>query len=1178
MQLFSLRRAGLSHQTLMLFITVIFYLLVNQTFCQAGHTPLVRAGLSEQESFPVHGHGSARQLTDGTLSFTDRQPWGWFSIGQDRQPLPQLARLKSLTICGWVRPTSLQTGSGGNRIAFNLNKDKAGFDLVHLPDGRLRLAINEWPDRVNNDSSSGRLQQGQWTFFAVTYDSTKQNQNVHWYFGDLKHLADPDQVTTYRAGPTGSHCGPLTIGNFNHTMHSYGLDRQFRGQIRGIEIFGSTIGSGGVLSRVAIHTRQLAGKPGPALLAQKLDSKKPVTKPNPVPQAKPDQVSLAKPQKTGARFFRGLNLNGPAVTIDGRRWEGKSSKTYRSQARSFENQQVSLIPSTDAERSKMIRSSRWGQARVELQQIPAGDYTLFVYVWEDNDPEQFALQINGRTVLPRFDSGRAGHWSRLGPWYVKSNNGSIVLNTTGGAANLSGIELWQGHYDGPPADSFSEEQLTFFETRIRPLLVKHCYECHSTESDDLQGGLLVDSQPTLRRGGDSGPALIPGDTKHSLLLKAVRFEEGLEMPPQGKLSPRDIADLERWVKQGAPDPRQNATRYVRKKIDLEKARQFWSLKPLQRPRVPAVSDPDWSDNEIDRFILSTLKQRGLQPLPQADKRTLIRRATYDLTGLPPSPQEIERFLADQSPNAFERLVDRLLESPHYGERWGRHWMDLVRYADTAGDNSDYPIPQAYLYRNYIIDSFNADKPYDQFVREQIAGDLLPAASDDERNQHTIATGYLALSRRFGSVINNYPQHLTIEDTINNLSRTLMGLTVGCARCHDHKFDPITQEDYYGLYGIFESTRYPFPGIELDKKPRDLVPLVKNGKPTKELAFAMDEGKPGDTQLHIQGNPERRGDLVPRKFLEVLGGDLLPNNATSHSGRLQLANWITNPENPLTARVMVNRIWQYHFGTGIVSTPSDFGSRGRVPTHPELLDWLATQFIEDGWSVKQIHRRIMLSQTYQLSSRSGGADFETAHQVDPGNSLHWRFDRQRLDAETLRDTLLLHSGKLKLDMPRQPHPFPPVKDWKYTQHHPFRDSYDTQHRSVYLMTARLNSRPFFTAFDGADRNSGTPVRDSSVTTVQSLYLLNDEFVHHSAEAYSRRLMQAAPDSSQRLTNLFLETLGRLPAAAEQRQIEQWLKEMQQSLQQAGTPEKEIEPRSWSALARSLFRTNEFLYID
>ncbi len=481
-----------------------------------------------------------------------------------------------------------------------------------------------------------------------------------------------------------------------------------------------------------------------------------------------------------ATFFRGLNLNGPSVVIDGNTWEGRDSKTYVCRDKAFEQQQVRLIPVTDVERAKMIRSSRWGGNHVELNKIPKGIYTVFLYVWEDNNSESYAIAVNGKSTVSHLESGPAGTWQKLGPWYVDITNGSIDVTSTGGAANFSGIELWRGKHDGSDDPEMSEEQLTFFETRIRPLLVKHCYECHSSESEDLQAGLLVDSRPTLLRGGESGPAVIPGDVDHSLLMQAVRYEGGMEMPPDEQLADSEIADLQRWVAMGAPDPRAKPTHFVRKRIDVAEARKFWSLQPLIDPEVPTPTERDWPHNEIDCFVAAERESRSLRPLGDADNYTLIRRATYDLTGLPPSPEEVREFISDSSPDAFAKVIDRLLESPRYGERWGRHWMDQVRYADTAGDNSDYPIPQAYLYRNYIIDSFNSDKPYDQFLREQIAGDLLPANTDEQRNEQIIATGYLAISRRFGSVIKDYPQHLTIEDTIDNLSRTMIGMTFTCA--------------------------------------------------------------------------------------------------------------------------------------------------------------------------------------------------------------------------------------------------------------------------------------------------------------------------------------------------------------------------------------------------------------
>ena len=887
-------------------------------------------------------------------------------------------------------------------------------------------------------------------------------------------------------------------------------------------------------------------------------------------------------------FYRGINLNGPPVTIDGQAWEGQNEQhapaDFVCKDKAFANQDVPLVPATDADRAKMIRSSRWGGNAndVQITKVAAGRYSVFLYVWEDNHSETFSISVNGREVVKRHQSGNVGHWDRLGPWYIDvQDGGGIRLTSKGGAANFSGLEIWRGEHDGAAAE-LTPENLAFFEKRIRPLLVKHCYECHASDSEEVHGELLVDSRAALRKGGSHGTAIVPGDLEQSLLIKAVRYKDDhLQMPPAGKLSAEEIADLEKWVSLGAPDPRTKATRFVKRKINLDEARKFWSFRPIQDPPVPAVKRADWTKSDIDRFILAELEKRDLQPASPADKRTLIRRATYDLTGLPPRPEDVNAFLADDAAVAFEKVIDRLLASRQYGERWGRHWMDLVRYADTAGENSDYPIPQAYLYRNYIIDSLNADKPYDQFIREQIAGDLLPYDSDEQRNEQIIATGYIAISRRFGSLVKDYPQHLTIEDTLENLGRTLLGLSISCSRCHDHKFDPLTNEDYYGLYGIFASTRYPFPGIELDKKPRDFVPLVENGKPNGKVAYAMIDGQIGDARVQLKGEPSKLGEEVSRRFPEVLGGQSLSESASKTSGRLQLANWITDPKNPLTARVMVNRIWQYHFGSGLVKTPSDFGVRGTPPTHPELLDWLATRFIDDGWSLKKLHKRLMLTSAYQLSSVATSDSHEgvlRATSLDPNNAYHWRFNRQRLDAEELRDTLLLLSGELDDSMLREPHPFPPVEKWDFTQHHPFRGVYDSNRRSVYLMTARLNSRPFFTTFDGADRNASTPKRDSSVTAVQSLYLLNDEFVHQRAAAFGKRLLHEAPADAARVERALTLTFARPPTDHQREQILAWVGVLRKQGEASGSSSSERDQQAWSALARVLFRANEFLYVD
>jgi hypothetical protein len=783
--------------------------------------------------------------------------------------------------------------------------------------------------------------------------------------------------------------------------------------------------------------------------------------------------------------------------------------------------------------------------------------------------------------------------------------------------------------------TLSPEHTEFFERKVRPVLVEHCYECHSADADQIEGGLLLDSRAGVVKGGDTGPIITPGDPEASLLIRAIRYTDAtLSMPPDGELPPLAIADLEAWVRMGAPDPRTEdtvASAKAKSGIDWDKARQWWSFQPLAAPAVPTVKQSSWPANDLDRFILSRLEERSLPPADDAQKRVLIRRATYDLIGLPPTLEEVESFLTDNSPSAFAKVVARLLASPHYGERWGRHWLDVVRYADCAGDNSDFPIPQMYRYRDWVISAFNRDLPYDQFVREQLAGDLLPGESTRETHERIVATGYLANARRFGSTVSDYPQHLTIEDTIDNLGRAYLGLTINCARCHDHKFDPITTADYYALYGIFHSTRYPWPGIELEQKQRDLVPLVEpdnraeaeaaikahdaekrrlgqvvqklkdslkdlsveerkiveakikeaervaaefvSKPPPFELAYAVTEAnKIEDAAIQLKGDPAKPGQVVRRRFLTILGGAEVPHLSAT-SGRRELAEWIVDVQNPLTARVMVNRIWLRHFGQGLVPTPNDFGKQGQPPTHPELLDWLAGKFIESGWTVKSMHRLIMLSRTYQLASQPSAE----AIAADANNELLSYFPRRRLDGEAIRDTLLVLGGNLDTS-PAGPHPFPPESEWKFTQHNPFRAVYDTKHRSVYLLTQRIQRDPYLALFDGADPAASTPVRTTSTTPLQSLYLLNDAFVHEQCKLFAARLVKGAQDDQERLNLAYQLAFSRPPDRHEIEEAARFVAAVRATLHGEGMPDTEIEPESWRAMARVLVRLNEFVYVD
>jgi hypothetical protein len=864
---------------------------------------------------------------------------------------------------------------------------------------------------------------------------------------------------------------------------------------------------------------------------------------------------------------------------------------------------------------------------------------------------------------------------------------------------------------GVPAggqEPVSADGAEFFERRIRPVLAEKCYSCHSAKAGKVKADLALDTREGLRRGGYSGPALVPGDPENSLLIKAIRHtSEDLEMPPKeaDRLTPEQVRDFELWVKMGAPDPRGTdvGSPSAKPRIDFAEARKFWSYRPVGDPPVPEVGDRSWPESPIDRFILAKLEEKGLKPAPDADKRTLLRRVTFDLTGLPPTPEEMEAFLADDAPDAFAKVVERLLASPRYGERWGRHWLDVVRYADTAGCNSDYPIPQMYRYRDWVIRAFNEDKPYGDFIREQLAGDLLPWKTWEERNEKVIATGYVANSRRFASSENGI-QHLIIEDTIDNLGRTFLGLTIHCARCHDHKFDAISNEDYYALYGIFQSTRYPFPGIELNKVPRDLVPLVPpeeverilaphrerlaaldaevkrleaeqaearrviaeegarpaasagppaapapvvpppavaadpalarrfaelaaaearargeaarleaeraalvaeaersrriaeasrrleelrraieaaqkkreeyaKSMPLVESAYAVAEGaKPGNARVHLRGDPKTLGAEVPRRFLTVLGGRELPSGHAG-SGRRELAEWIADPGNPLTWRVMANRIWQYHFGRGIVATPSDFGVRGQAPTHPELLDWLTRRFLESGGSIKALHRHVVLSRTYRMSSR---ADAE-ALRVDPENAYLWRFPRRRLEAEAIRDALLAVAGTLD-PTPGGPHPFPPQNTWSFTQHKPFIAVYETAKRSVYVMTQRIRRHPFLALFDGPDTNASTAVRTVSTTPLQGLYMLNAPFVHEQARAFAERLRRERAGEDERIERAYHLAFGRPPSSKEREVGRSYLAAARARLAAAGMTEDRRDTEAWESYARVLFRLNEFIYVD
>lgn len=758
----------------------------------------------------------------------------------------------------------------------------------------------------------------------------------------------------------------------------------------------------------------------------------------------------------------------------------------------------------------------------------------------------------------------------------------------------------------------------FFEARVRPVLESKCFGCHLTEP---QGGLRMDSLEALLKGGKSGPALVKGDAEASLLVKAVRYQHDLKMPPTGALPANEVDAIVQWISDGAVWGH-GAGKALQPYEISEEHRQHWAFQPLWQGAVPTPAGAYESANAADRFLLARLESEGLEPSPLASKRTMIRRLTFDLTGLPPTPREIEDFLADESQTAYSDLVERLLRSPRYGERWGRHWLDLVRYADTAGDSGDFPVPEAYKYRNYVIDAFQGDKPYDEFIREQIAGDLLPSHSERERWSKIVATGYLAISRRIG-VSPHRLRHITLEDTIDNLGKTFLGLSVQCARCHDHKFDPIPTADYYALYGILDSSVFPSPGAEHlpyrsnfvyrvgADNAREVLAEYEQGithwndrerekfreyqsfqnklittpgrnrivvwaelqelraeravfartEPPLETAYAISEGVGKDSHIHQAGDPRSTGPEVRRGFLQILGGAKLPPGYEG-SGRRLLADWIADENNPLTARVMVNRIWHHHFGTGLVGTTSDFGVRGTPPTHPELLDYLARYFIDSGWSVKAMHRLIVHSRAYRQVSFDGGHNFDK----DPQNRLVWRFNRRRLDAEQIRDSVLAFSGELDLSKGGR-HPFPHRRTYFYRQHEPFAEYFPTNRRSVYIMQGRIQKNPYLDLFDGPDGNLPMSERKSTTTTLQALYLMNSEFMHEQAQAMAERWSADLPVRDDFLEKATETIFARPPSPQDAEQAASYFATAN------GTQEQKR-----AGYLRAMLASNEFLFVD
>ena len=754
--------------------------------------------------------------------------------------------------------------------------------------------------------------------------------------------------------------------------------------------------------------------------------------------------------------------------------------------------------------------------------------------------------------------------------------------------------------------------LDFFEKSIRPLIVEKCQSCHGDKK--AKSGLRLTDRASLLKGGEGGAAVVPHAPDQSPLIRAVRYLDELKMPPKQKLSAGEIAALERWVAAGAPWPASPSAKATATGFEPSAAhRAWWAFQPVRTGPPPALTGPDEASNEIDAFLLEALRSRGITPAVPADRRTWIRRATFDLTGLPPTPAAVAEFVADRSAEAFEKVVDRLLASPAYGERWARHWLDVARYADYYDADpktrtASCELTEAWRYRDWVVDAFNRDLPFDRFIVHQIAGDLLPAPDGGEvYPAGLIATTFLSNGVwDRGDADKEKIVSDMVDDQIDTVGKAFLGLTLGCARCHDHKFDPISQQDYYGLAGIFYSTHILKDlGVKGDEYFVNRVPLVPRARvEAREKQTPAHRGDPGEADRDREEAPNR-GDREgtgrahrasatgsrrpfppsPRWRWRCRKGELraacFPGSRTSRStsagvtpgaarssrggcrdswpatvkdpiregsGRRELARWVASSSNPLTARVIVNRVWQWHFGEGLVRTPSNLGMLSEPPSHPELLDWLASRFVEEGWSLKKLHRRIMLSAAYRRSSVVARDQLSR----DPENRWLGRFSPRRLDAEEVRDALLFVSGQLDR-----------------TPGGPAADGIDSKRRSLYVQTARWDRSSFAMLFDAANPDASTEKRTVSTVAPQALLFLNHPFVFTQARRLAERLAAEAPgDEDVRIELAYLLLFGR-SARPEEKTI------CREYLRRGRDPKGEAD---WPGLAHLLLCSNEFVYAD
>jgi hypothetical protein len=691
------------------------------------------------------------------------------------------------------------------------------------------------------------------------------------------------------------------------------------------------------------------------------------------------------------------------------------------------------------------------------------------------------------------------------------------------------------------AATSSSEQLEFFEKKIRPVLVQHCYQCHSSGAKKLRGGLLLDSGEGIRKGGDGGAVIVPGDTAASRLLKAIRYED-LQMPPAGKLPEPVIADFTGWIQHGAVVPRSRPTTTVHSG-DINISKAFWAFRLPQRHDTPAVRQKDWPQQKIDGFLLARLEKAGQKPSRPADRRTWLRRLSFDLVGLPPNAEELDDFLRDEQPDAERTLVERLLASPQYGEHWGRLWLDIARYAEDqahiVGNDQSLCYPNAFLYRDWVIRALNADLPYNRFIELQLAADLLEPGD----STNLPALGFLGLGPKYYSRRSIAVMADEWEDRADVVSRGLLGLTVACARCHDHKYDPISTEDYYALAGVFASTRMynrALSGPAVAKTNSD-------ARDPRQAMHIVCEGKPTDLNVFVRGDVNTKGPMVPRRFLRVLSAGSMPAFRQG-SGRLELAHAIASRDNPLTARVIVNRVWGQLFRRPLVATASNFGKLGERPTHPDLLDDLAVRFMDAGWSLKWLVREIVLSAAYRQLSASDSP----VQQVDPDNRLLGRMSRRRLTVEEWRDAILAVTGRL--DKAIGGPSIDPLKP-------------DERRRTVYSRISRLSLNPLLALFDFPDPNLHADRRGQTTTPLQKLFELNSPFVVRQAQALAERLTTKCGKDADFIERAYGELYGRSPTESEMQLGLDFLR-------QAGMA-AEAQRQQY---AHVLLATDELFYID